>query len=70
MVKASCLLVVPLLVSLIVAFGVSPVQASWRSSNLMGPNQGYCKDGRQHRDISKCNRNPHAAKSKKSGKHE
>jgi hypothetical protein len=31
--------------------------ASWRSSTLMGPNQGYCKDGRQHADVRDCAEN-------------
>jgi len=42
-------------------------RASWRSSYLMAPNQGYCKDGHQHADVSRCpeNRKRGAARNRK-----
>jgi hypothetical protein len=35
----------------------STAGASWRSSYLMGPNQGYCKRGNQIADVRDCPEN-------------
>ena len=46
-----------LVVGLMASASLKPTEASWQSSRLMGQNQGYCQDGVQHADISKCREN-------------
>jgi len=70
MVKAFRFLAMFLVVGLTVSASGKRAEASWRSSTLMGQNQGYCKGGRQRADLSKCreNRTPGAEKPKKNQK--
>jgi len=54
--KARSILLVPLVIVFTWA-GHGSAQANAHSTALMSPNQGYCKDGRQHADISRCPEN-------------
>ena len=70
-VKAFRFLMMFLVVGLTVSASVKPTEANWvTSSHLYGENQGYCKNGWQYSDVSKCreNRTPGAVKPKKSQK--
>jgi len=55
--RAFRLLMIFLVVGMMASASVRSAQASWRSSVLMGPNQGYCQSGRQRADIKKCSEN-------------
>jgi hypothetical protein len=55
--KFCIVLLVSLLVGLTIAVESKPAEANWKLLKLQGPNQGYCKDGRQHADISRCREN-------------
>ena len=57
MTRTVSFLVTFLFVGLMASASLKPTEASWRSSVLMGQNQGYCQDGRQRGDIKKCSEN-------------
>ena len=63
--KARSILLVPLVI-LLACTGFGSAEANLRSTALMSPNQGYCRDGRQHADIGRCPENrPHGVTQRK-----
>ena len=57
MIRAISFSVMFLIVGLMGSLLVVTAEASWKSSALMGQNQGYCHDGKQHANIANCPEN-------------
>ena len=57
------------LTALMIGAAAGTADASWRSSILMGENQGYCKDGRQHADVRACPENRRGGGAARAPKH-